>query len=151
MKNRMNQDILNKIRALQSKGYNYIQIAYELNITVHTSCNWCVGLYKNKESVYDDPCKWTPAQEMKLRHRFALLPKRNYAYTRQFMELCEELGKSQTAVCCKIYAMNLKEVSNARYEPDPPKEKIKRPPPVYTNIPTPFQIADDLHRGNRIY
>jgi hypothetical protein len=150
MKHRMTQELLDCVRELQRDGLTYIQISKKLDISESMACNWCVGAYKNKMSMYVDPCTWTPAQEMKLKHRYSLLPK-NYKNSRDFKELCIELEKSELSVCSKIYAMGLKGTFKESFVPDPPRAPIKRPPAVYTNSRSPFGIGDELHAGNRIY
>jgi len=35
--------------------------------------------------------------------------------------------------------------------PDPPKEKIKRPAPVYSNSSSPYGIADQLHNDRTTF
>lgn len=92
--------------------------------------------------------KYTKQQEAFIREMFPALPI-NYLGSKLFNQMCIALNKPLRAVMTKMHRMGLRKFD--RYVPDPPKEKSKRPPTVYTNIRSPYGIADHLHCGNRIF
>lgn len=62
------------------------------------------------------------------------------------ISIARHIGKDVQTVYNKAQELSLK-----IYNPDPPKERIRRQPPVYTNSRTPYGLADIIHAGNRIF
>lgn len=152
MKTKVTPDQVDTMRNHYEGGMKCLEISKLMDIPYTTVNNWCAGIYKNRPVIHEDVAQWSVGEELKLRHRYSLLPKPINVHGREFIDLCSELVKSPSSVICKIYAMKLHITRlNSKDEEVEEKKVIKRPPPIVTNSHSPFGIADELHAGNRIF
>lgn len=147
------QETVLKARSMYQSGMSIREVADALCLSFTSTYDVVLGRL-SKEDVRRIRTKDSPIDiDMELIKEFPSFPLR-WSESMEFELFCARVNMPKYRVRSRIKELGLKKsfkkvfVSESIPEPKLP---LKRPEPVYTNLRTPFGIADELHAGNRIY
>lgn len=99
--------------------------------------------------------KWSDAEIQILTKEWQNLPSK-YANTVQMNNLCLRLNRTKSSIISMAFQIGLtKNITSDRsiVNKNDKEEKLiyERPKAIYTNISTPYGIADEIHKGERTF
>lgn len=141
---KITEDQRKQIIRLYNQNVKQVEICRQLGISYES----VLKITKGKPSKEE----WSQSEIDMLKDRFQSLPA-SYIRSFEFKMLCVDLKKSHRQVRGMIDSLELirKEKVVLMMDKIPDPKPARKHPPIYTNSRTPYGIADEIWRGNRIY